>query len=145
MEKIHVNYINEKEQLKYGHNENFNKDVDKSREAIRVTLFAENLKKSVEQQLMIKSDFFKKIRIANISEIYFWGFSLSKIDEKYIKYIVEISRDSLKNIKLCKHQYTTKKDFDNYKNFVDNINYEQNLNIGLVCFDPYDKEQTLKN
>ncbi|OEK73539.1 hypothetical protein AST06_08010 [Staphylococcus saprophyticus] len=145
MEKIHVNYINEKEQLKYGHNENFNKDVDKSREAIRVTLFAENLKKSVEQQLMIKSDFFKKIRIANISEIYFWGFSLSKIDEKYIKYIVEISRDSLKNIKLCKHQYTTKKDFDNYKNFVDSINYEQNLNIGLVCFDPYDKEQTLKN
>lgn len=145
MEKIHVNYINEKEQLKYGHNENFSKDVDKSKEAIRVTLFAENLKKSVEQQLMIKSDFFEKIRIANISEIYFWGFSLSKIDEKYIKYIVEISRDSLKNIKLCKHQYTTKKDLNNYKNFVDSINYEQNLNIGLVCFDPYDKEQTLKN
>lgn len=58
MEKIHVNYIDGKEQLVYGHNENFSKDVDKSKEAIRVTLFDENLKKSVEQQLIIKSDFF---------------------------------------------------------------------------------------
>lgn len=145
MEKIHVNYINGREQLIYGHNENFNEDVDKKKEAILVTLFAENVKKLVEQQITIKEDFFERIRAANIKEIYFWGFSLSKVDEIYIKHIIEISESSLRDIKLCKHQYTTKKDFDNYKTFVDNINYKKSLNIGLSCFDPYDRDQTLKN
>ncbi|MFQ3803028.1 AbiH family protein [Staphylococcus equorum] len=145
MEKIHVNYIDGKEQLVYGHNEKFSEDVDKSKEAIRVTSFAENLKKSIEQQIKIKREFFEKIRTANITEIYFWGFSLSQVDKGYINQIVEISKSSLKSIKLCKHQYDTKKDFDNYKFFVDNINYKENLSIGLSCFDPYDRDQTLKN
>lgn len=145
MEKIHVNYIDGKEQLIYGHSENFNEDVDKSKEAMRVNLFAENLKKSVEQQIKIKREFFEKISATNITEIYFWGFSLSQVDKGYINQIVKISKSSLKSIKLCKYQYDTKKDFNNYKFFIDNINYKENLSIGLSCFDPYDRNQTLKN
>lgn len=85
MEKIHINYIDNKEQLIYGHSEDFNKTVDKSENSTHVTRFAENLKKLVQNQLLVKKEFFEKIKAANITEIYFWGFSLSKVDKVYIK------------------------------------------------------------
>ncbi|MCO8287169.1 AbiH family protein [Tetragenococcus halophilus] len=66
-----------------------------------------------------------------IEEIYFWGFSLSKVDMPYIERIFKCHKSTIKTVKLCKYQYESEDEYVKFEKFIK----QSGLDIELGYFD----------
>nr|WP_228480498.1 hypothetical protein [Staphylococcus aureus] len=72
-----------------------------------------------------------RVNYSGITEIYFWGFSLSDVDKPYIDKILDDNKSTIKNIYLCNYQFKNERDLKKYKDYLKS----QNIDIELQLFD----------
>lgn len=103
-----------------------------------------NFKSSIDDIINDASKIFEKpvdkiideglVNYKNVTEIYFWGFSLSDVDKPYIEKIFEDNKNTIEKVYLCKHQFDPKvgecsesNDKKRYYKFLKEHNFEDKL------------------